>query len=78
MHRFRRPGMFVITLLALGMQLIAQQSSKSVVIHAGHVLDVKTGKLLSDQTLIIEDGKILSVGASSEAESAAGRGCASS
>ena len=71
MHRFRRPGMFLVALLVLGLQLIAQQSSKSVVIHAGHVLDVKTGKLLSDQTLIIEDGKILSVGASSETKAPA-------
>jgi imidazolonepropionase-like amidohydrolase len=70
-QKFRRPGMLLIVLLALGLQLIAQQSSKSVVIHAGHVLDVKTGKLLSDQTLIIEDGKILSVGASSEAKAPA-------
>jgi imidazolonepropionase-like amidohydrolase len=47
---------------------VSQQSSKSVVIHAGHVLDVKTGKLLSDQTLVIEDGKIVSVGTSADAK----------
>jgi imidazolonepropionase-like amidohydrolase len=49
-------------------QGVSQQSSKSVVIRAGHVLDVKSGKLLSDQTLVIEDGKIVSVGASAEAK----------
>ena len=49
-------------------QGVSQQSSKAVVIHAGHVLDVKSGKLLSDQTLVIEDGKIVSVGASAEAK----------
>jgi imidazolonepropionase-like amidohydrolase len=32
------------------------------------VLDVKSGKMLSDQTLIIENGKIVSTGASSEAK----------
>jgi imidazolonepropionase-like amidohydrolase len=58
----------LVILLALGVQLFAQQSSKIVVIHAGHVLDVKTGKLLSDQTLVIEDGKIASIGASAEAK----------
>jgi imidazolonepropionase-like amidohydrolase len=58
----------VVILLALGVQLFAQPSSKSVVIHAGHVLDVKTGKLLSDQTIVIEDGKIVSVGASADAK----------
>jgi imidazolonepropionase-like amidohydrolase len=32
------------------------------------VLEVKTGKLLADQTLVIEDGKIVSAGAASEAK----------
>ena len=35
---------------------------KVVVIRAGHVLDVKTGKTLSNQTILIQDGKIASVG----------------
>ena len=39
-----------------------------VAVHAGHVLDVKTGKLLADQTLLIEDGKIISTGAAAEAK----------
>jgi imidazolonepropionase-like amidohydrolase len=45
-------------------QGVAQQSGRNVVIHAGHVLDVKTGKVLADQTIVIEDGKIVSVAAS--------------
>jgi len=52
--------------------LDAQQASKSAVIHAGHVLDVKTGKLLADQTIVIQDGKIVSIGASAEAKAPAG------
>src|SRR3984885_11617755 len=48
-------------------QGVARQGSKSVVIHAGHVLDVKTGKLLADQTVVIEDGKIVSLQAASDA-----------
>jgi imidazolonepropionase-like amidohydrolase len=60
--------MLVVALVAFAFQLFAQPSSKSVVIHAGHVLDVKTGKLLSDQAIVIEDGKIVSVGASAEAK----------
>jgi imidazolonepropionase-like amidohydrolase len=52
-------------------QSIAQQSSRSVVLRAGHVLDVKTGKLLSDQTLVIEDGKVVSVSASADAKAPA-------
>jgi imidazolonepropionase-like amidohydrolase len=47
-------------------QGVAQQSSKVVAIHAGHLLDVKSGKLLSDQTIVIEDGKIARVGPSAE------------
>ncbi|MGA8212751.1 MAG: amidohydrolase family protein [Candidatus Sulfotelmatobacter sp.] len=60
----------VVALLLAG-QTIAQQSSRAVVLHAGHMLDVKTGKLLSDQTLVIEDGKIVSIGASAETKSPA-------
>src|SRR5271166_4917415 len=60
--------MRVVTLLLLAMPTIAQQSPSSVVLHAGHVLDVKTGKLLADQTLVIEDGKIVSIGSASEAK----------
>ena len=64
--------MFVIALLAFAAPLLAQQGPRTVVIHAGHVLDVKTGKLLLDQTLVIEDGKIVSVGASAETKAPTG------
>jgi imidazolonepropionase-like amidohydrolase len=42
------------------------QTSKRVAVHAGHVLDVKSGKLLADQTLIIENGKIVASGPAAE------------
>src|SRR4029077_7050187 len=42
--------------------------SRHVAVHAGHLLDVKTGKLLADQTLVIEDGKIISSGAIADAK----------
>ncbi|MGA8428877.1 MAG: amidohydrolase family protein [Candidatus Sulfotelmatobacter sp.] len=48
--------------LSLVMPVAAQQTSKNVLVHAGRLLDVKTGKVLSDQTLLIEDRKIVSVG----------------
>ncbi len=67
MKKVRR-SLLLIAALLLAMQTIAQQSSRSVVIRAGHVLDVKTGKLLADQTLVIEDGKVVSVSASAEAK----------
>jgi imidazolonepropionase-like amidohydrolase len=47
--------------LCLGANAVAQ-TSRPVVVHAGHMLEVKTGKLLSDQVLVIEDGKIASSG----------------
>jgi imidazolonepropionase-like amidohydrolase len=48
--------------LSLVMPVAAQQTAKHVLVHAGKLLDVKTGKVLSDQTLLIEGGKIVSVG----------------
>ena len=54
-------------LFVLGTHGIAQ-TSRPVAVHAGHVLDVKTGKLLADQTLVIEDGRIVSAGAAPEAK----------
>jgi imidazolonepropionase-like amidohydrolase len=61
-------GALAVALLALAMSLAAQQSPRHVAVHAGHVLDVKTGKLLSDQVLVIEDGRIVSTGSSAEAK----------
>jgi len=65
-QKFKSLRMFVVALLAMSVSLVAQQGSRPVVVHAGHVLDVKTGKLLSDQTVVIADGKIVSVGASAD------------
>ena len=56
-----------VSLFFLGTAGIAQ-TSRHVVVHAGHLLDVKTGKLLSDQTLVIEDGRIVTSGAAAEAK----------
>ncbi len=61
MQKSRRARLFLLVLLVLCVNLVAQQTSRPVVVHAGHVLDVKTGKLLPDQTVVIENGKIVSV-----------------
>ena len=58
-------------MLLLAGQIIAQQGPRRVVVHAGHALDVKSGKVLSDQTFIIEDGKIVSAGPSTETKAPA-------
>jgi len=60
----------LFALLCLGTSGICQ-APRHIVVHAGHVLDVKSGKLLADQAIVIEDGKIVSVGSSSESQGAA-------
>src|SRR5579864_9388839 len=55
-------------LFGLQLQVAAQQGQKSILSHAGHLLDVTTGKLLSDQILVITDGKIVSAGPAAEAK----------
>jgi imidazolonepropionase-like amidohydrolase len=56
-----------VALLCLGSEGMGQ-TSRQIVVHAGHLLDVKSGKSLADQTLVIEDGKILSTGSVAEAK----------
>ena len=56
-----------VALCCLGTSGIAQ-TSRHIAVHAGHLLDVKTGNMLADQTLVIEDGRIISVGAAAEAK----------
>lgn len=46
----------------------AQQAPKRTVIHASKLLDVKTGATLSDQAIVIEGDKIVSVGPMSSAK----------
>jgi imidazolonepropionase-like amidohydrolase len=59
---------FAAAFPAFALPVFAQQPIKHVVLRAGHVLDVKTGKLLSDQQIVIEDGKIRSIGPAAEAK----------
>jgi imidazolonepropionase-like amidohydrolase len=66
----RIQGVVLAVVVILGMQLSAQ-TARHVAVHAGHVFDVKTGKLLADQMLVIEDGKIISAGAAAETKAPA-------
>jgi len=43
------------------------QSSKRVIVRAGKILDVKSGKTLTNQTIVIEGDKIVSFGADTKA-----------
>ena len=40
---------------------IAATAGGTVVVHAGHVLDVETGKVLHDQDIVVEGGRIRSI-----------------
>ncbi len=48
-------------------QAVAQAPAR-VAVHAGHVLDVKSGKTLNDQVIVIEGGKIVSSGPAADAK----------
>jgi imidazolonepropionase-like amidohydrolase len=61
----------LLVVLAICGSNIFAQSSQHIAIHAGHVLDVATGKMLADQLLVIEDGKVVSVGAAASAKAPA-------
>jgi imidazolonepropionase-like amidohydrolase len=65
-------SLFLITLVFLPLLSAAQASPAApphrVVIHAGHLLDVKSGNTLTNQTIVIEGDKIVSIGASSDAK----------
>ena len=43
-------------------------ASRRVVVRAGHILDVKTGNMLSGQAIVIEGDKIVSVGPAADAK----------
>jgi imidazolonepropionase-like amidohydrolase len=66
----KKPGKHVISLtvwllLVLTTSGLAQEiasSTQRVVVHAGKLLDVRSGKTLNDQAIVIEAGKIVSVG----------------
>jgi imidazolonepropionase-like amidohydrolase len=54
---------FIVSLSSIGV-CWAQQgapAAKTVVIRAGHLLDVKTGKTLTNQVIVIQGDKIASV-----------------
>jgi len=64
----------VVLLLGLAGTLRAQAApapaptamTKTVVVHAGHLLDVKIGKTLANQTILIQGDKIASVGSDAQ------------
>ncbi len=70
----RLAGIGIVMLFASSLswaQASQDPAVKHVVIHAGHFLDVKTGKTLANQTIVIEGDKIVSVGSASGAPAGA-------
>src|SRR5690349_465485 len=63
MNLGRRVWLWCATLLLLCISVIAQTApaTKRIVIRAGRLLDVKTGRMLSDQAIVIEGDRIASV-----------------
>lgn len=64
----RRTSTLIVVLLAVG-ACGAQSAAPRVVVHAGKLVDVKNGKLLSNQAVVIQGDKIVSVGPASEVKS---------
>ncbi|HTT23753.1 MAG TPA: amidohydrolase family protein [Candidatus Sulfotelmatobacter sp.] len=55
-----------ICVAVLWLSALATGQVRHVAVHARHLLDVKSGKTLNDQTILIEDGTITSVGAAAQ------------
>ena len=63
-RRFRRARKAAVLFFAILLSTAAwaQETPKRSVIHAGKLLDVNTGKLLSDQAIVVQGDKIVGVG----------------
>jgi len=48
---------------ALSLSAFAVHGAERSTVHAGHVVDVETGKILADQAIGVEDGRIVSISA---------------
>lgn len=59
----------IVIVLALAAAASAQASGKRTVIHAGKLLDVKTGKIDTNQAIVVQADKIVSVGPASAVQS---------
>jgi len=59
----------ILVLLALCIGASSQSSSPRVLVRAGKLLDVRNGKISANQVIVIESGKIVSVGAAASVKS---------
>jgi len=75
MKKTARTILFKIILALLFLSALAsaqEPTSSRVMVHAGKLLDVRSGKTLADQAIVIEAGKIVSVSPFSQAKRASG------
>jgi imidazolonepropionase-like amidohydrolase len=77
MHQLRKIVSFGVVAAALTASSAAGQSAnpsaaKRIVVHAGQLLDVRSGKMLSDQAIVIVGDKITSVSAASGVKASPG------
>ncbi len=63
---------FILASLFLSAVAAAQEPAGRVIVRAGKLLDVRAGKTLTDQAIVIEAGKIVSVGPFAQAKRASG------
>ena len=69
------PAIVVLSLVLSAIGLAQEASgaaSQRVIVHAGKLLDVRSGKTLSDQAIVIDGGKIVSVGPMAQANRSSG------
>lgn len=66
----KKRGWPCLVLIFIGLSIaVAQQlPTKRIVVHAGRLLDVKSGRVLRNQNIVIEGDRIVSVGAGAAAE----------
>jgi imidazolonepropionase-like amidohydrolase len=72
--RLAKPFGFLLLALLTATAALGQQAAPApsrTVIRAGQLLDVRTGKTLANQAIVVEDGKIVSVGPDSGAAAGA-------
>lgn len=76
MKKTARNILFTFTIAAFALSALAAaqeaapKTSTRLIVHAGKLLDVRAGKMLNDQAIVIEAGKIVSVGSFAQASRA--------
>jgi len=76
-RKINKLGMAIAVTLAMLPGVVAPAlaqtpAAKRTVIHAGHMMDVRTGQVLPNQAIVIEGDKIAKIGPASEVKSTAG------